>query len=160
LEGRFAEYAGDVIEDERDLIIVGEGVHAHEARVRLARVGLDSVLGTLDQPAAALAQRPDLVDVSSRITAGQLAAALTEIPDLVVLDVRGPGERAQGAIEASLHIPLPQLRARISELSPARPVVTYCAGGYRSSIAARLLRVHGFDDVSDLIGGYQGWAAA
>jgi hydroxyacylglutathione hydrolase len=160
LEGRFAEYAGDVIEDERDLIIVGEGAHAREARVRLARVGLDSVLGTLDQPTAAFAARPDLVNVSSRITAGQLAAALTEIPDLVVLDVRGSGERALGAIEGSLHIPVPQLRGRLGELSPVRPVVTYCAGGYRSSIAASLLRAHGFDDVSDLIGGYQAWAAA
>jgi hydroxyacylglutathione hydrolase len=160
LEGRFAEYAGDVIEDERDLVIVGEGVHAREARVRLARVGLDSVLGTLDQPAVALAQRPDLVDVSSRVTAGQLAAALVEMPDLVVLDVRGPGERAQGAIEGSVHIPIPQLRTRIGELSPDRPVVAYCAGGYRSSIAASLLRAYGFDDVSDLIGGYQAWSAA
>jgi hydroxyacylglutathione hydrolase len=160
LEGRFAEYAGDVIEDERDLIIVGEGVHAREARVRLARVGLDSVLGTLDQPAVAFAARPDLVDVSSRITAGQLAAARAEIPDLVVLDVRGPGERAQGAIDGSLHIPLPQLRGRLGELSPVRPVVAHCAGGYRSSIAASLLRAHGFADVSDLIGGYQAWAAA
>jgi rhodanese-related sulfurtransferase len=160
LEGRFAEYAGDVIDDERDLVVVGEGVHAREARVRLARVGLDSVLGTMDQPAVALAQRPDLVDVSSRITAGQLAGALVEMPDLVVLDVRGPGERTQGAIEGSVHIPLPQLRTRIGEISPDRPVVTYCAGGYRSSIAASLLRAHGFDDVSDLIGGYQAWAAA
>jgi rhodanese-related sulfurtransferase len=160
LEGRFAEYAGDVIEDDRDLVIVGEGVHAREARLRLARVGLDSVLGTLDQPAVALAQRPDLVDVSSRITVGQLAAARAEIPDLVVLDVRGPGERAQGSVEGSLHMPLPQLRGRIGELSPATPVVAYCAGGYRSSIAASLLIAHGFDDVSDLIGGYQAWAAA
>jgi hydroxyacylglutathione hydrolase len=160
LEGRFAEYAGDVIDDERDLIIVGEGVHAREARVRLARVGLDSVLGTLDRPGAAFAARPDLVDASSRITAGQLAVARAEIPDLVVLDVRGPGERAQGAIEGSLHIPLPQLRGRLGELSPVRPVVAHCAGGYRSSIAASLLRAHGFDDVSDLIGGYQAWVAA
>jgi hydroxyacylglutathione hydrolase len=160
LEGRFAEFAGDVIEDERDLILVGEGAHAGEARVRLARVGLDSVLGTLDQPAVAFAARPDLVDVSSRITAGQLAAARAEIPDLVVLDVRGPGERAQGAIEGSLHIPLPQLRGRLGELNPERPVVVHCAGGYRSSIAASLLRAHSFDDVSDLIGGYQAWAAA
>ena len=46
------------------------------------------------------------------------------------------------------------------ELDPARPVVTYCAGGYRSSIAASLLRASAFADVSDLIGGYQAWLAA
>ena len=46
------------------------------------------------------------------------------------------------------------------ELDPARPVVVYCAGGYRSSIAVSLLRASGFADVSDLIGGYQAWLAA
>jgi rhodanese-related sulfurtransferase len=48
----------------------------------------------------------------------------------------------------------------MGELDPARPLVAYCGGGYRSSIAASLLRARGFVDVSDLIGGYQAWAAA
>jgi hydroxyacylglutathione hydrolase len=82
------------------------------------------------------------------------------VPGLVLLDVRGPGEREMGCIEDSVHIPLGQLRDRAGELDAARPVVTYCAGGYRSSIAASLLRASGFADVSDLIGGYQAWQAA
>jgi hydroxyacylglutathione hydrolase len=52
------------------------------------------------------------------------------------------------------------LRGWAAELESACPVVAYCAGGYRSSIAASLLRGRGFADVSDLIGGYQAWAAA
>ncbi|HMH38152.1 MAG TPA: rhodanese-like domain-containing protein, partial [Streptosporangiaceae bacterium] len=90
----------------------------------------------------------------------QLAGARAAVPGLVLLDVRGPGEREMGCIEDSVHIPLGQLRDRVGELDPARPVVTYCAGGYRSSIAASLLRASGFADVSDLIGGYQAWQAA
>jgi len=82
------------------------------------------------------------------------------MPGLVVLDVRGPGERALGHIEGSAHVPLAQLRGRTGELDPARPVVAYCAAGYRSSIAASLLRARGFGDVSDLIGGYRAWVAA
>ena len=78
----------------------------------------------------------------------------------MLLDVRGPGEREMGRIEGSVHIPPGRLRDRVGELDPARPVVTYCAGGYRSSIAASLLRASGFADVSDLIGGYQAWQAA
>ena len=78
----------------------------------------------------------------------------------MLLDVRGPGEREMGYIEDSVHIPLGQLRDRAGELDPARPVVAYCAGGYRSSVAASLLRASGYADVSDLIGGYQAWLAA
>ena len=73
---------------------------------------------------------------------------------------RARSSRETGSIEGSVHIPLGQLRDRAGELDPARPVVIYCAGGYRSSIAASLLRASAFADVSDLIGGYQAWLAA
>ena len=160
LEGRFAEYAGQVIGPGADLITVGGSALAGEARIRLSRVGLDSVLGVLEQPALALAERPDLAQMASRVSSHQLTAALREVPGLTVLDVRGAAERAQGHIGGSIHMPLVQLRCRMSELDPARPLVAYCAAGYRSSIAASLLRSQGFTDVSDLIGGYQAWAAS
>ena len=133
---------------------------ARAARVRLARVGLDSVVGALDQPASAFVEHPEVTGTASRLTARRLADAQAAVPGLVLLDVRGPGEREMGYIEGSVHIPLGQLRDRADELDPARPVVAYCAGGYRSSIAASLLRASAFADVSDLIGGYQAWLAA
>jgi hydroxyacylglutathione hydrolase len=123
-------------------------------------VGLDSVTGALDQPAPAFIGHPEVTSTASRLTARQLAGAQAAVPGLVLLDVRGPGEYGQGSIEGSVHIPLVQLRERLGELDPDRPVVTFCAGGYRSSIAASLLRASGFADVSDLIGGYQAWKAA
>jgi rhodanese-related sulfurtransferase/glyoxylase-like metal-dependent hydrolase (beta-lactamase superfamily II) len=159
LDGRFAEHAGEVIGDGQEIVVVCDPGRAVEARVRLARVGLDTVTGVLGQPAEAFSARPDVVDVASRVTARQLAEARSRIPGLVVLDVRGPGERRLGYVEGSVHIPLAELRGRADELDPARPVVAYCAGGYRSSIAASLLRARGFADVSGLIGGYQAWAA-
>jgi glyoxylase-like metal-dependent hydrolase (beta-lactamase superfamily II)/rhodanese-related sulfurtransferase len=160
LDGRFAEHAGEVIGPGEDIVIVCDPGRGHEARVRLARVGLDTVIGMLDQPAGALSECPAAADVASRLTARQLAEAQVGIPGLVVLDVRGPDERAAGCIMGSVHIPVAELPGRAGELDPAQPVVTYCAGGYRSSIAASLLRARGFADVSDLIGGYHGWAAA
>jgi hydroxyacylglutathione hydrolase len=160
LEGRFAEYAGDVVDADEDVVVVCDPGRGHEARVRLSRVGLDAVIGALDRPAEAFSERPEVADIASRLTAPQLAEARVEVPDLVVLDVRSPGERAQGSVEGSAHIPIAELRGRVGELDPARPVVAFCAGGYRSSIAASLLRSLGFADVSDLIGGYQAWAAA
>jgi len=160
LEGRFAEYAGEVIDVAADIVVVCEPGQAREARVRLARVGLDRVVGVLDQPEAAFPEHPEAIRVASRVTASQLATALAGHPDLVLVDVRGSGEREAGRIDPSEHLAMPELRARLGGLDPARPHVIYCASGYRSMIAASLLRARGFGDVSDLLGGYQAWAAA
>ena len=75
-----------------------------------------------------------------------------------ILDVRAPGERAQGRIAGSLVVPLSQLEQRLGEV-PARPAacIVHCAGGYRSSIAASLLKRAGIADVSELAGGIAAW---
>ncbi len=158
LDGRFAEYAAEVVGG--DIVVVCEEGRARDARLRLSRVGLDSVVGVLDRPERAFTEHPEVTGTASRLTARQLADARAAVPGLVLLDVRGPGEREQGYIEGSIGIPLAQLRERAGELDPARPLVAYCAGGYRSSIASSLLRASGFADVSDLIGGYGAWASS
>jgi rhodanese-related sulfurtransferase len=85
----------------------------------------------------------------------QLAAA--DGP-LQVIDVRGPDEvRSSGAVAGATLVQLPELIGRMDELNRSVPTVVYCAGGYRSSIAASTLRRHGFTDVSDLLGGFGAW---
>ena len=79
---------------------------------------------------------------------------------MTLIDVRNPAEREAGTIPGSQNIPLAQLRVRLYEVPTGRPIVVHCAGGWRSSVAASLLRANGFDDVSDLKGGYQAWAQA
>jgi len=79
---------------------------------------------------------------------------------VTLIDVRNPAERESGTIPGSQNIPLAQLRVRLDEVPTGRPIVVHCAGGWRSSVAASLLRANGFDDVSDLKGGYQTWAQA
>jgi hydroxyacylglutathione hydrolase len=103
---------------------------------------------------------PDLTRTASRLTVIDLDERRTAVSGLVVLDVRQPGELVAGTIEGSVHIPLTELTKRMAELDASRPTVVYCAGGYRSSIAASCLRHSGFADVSDLIGGYDAWQAA
>ncbi|NDF32310.1 MAG: rhodanese-like domain-containing protein, partial [Acidimicrobiia bacterium] len=78
--------------------------------------------------------------------------------NLLVIDVRNHGEFALGHLPGARHIPLTELLRTIPDLDPATPIVVNCAGGYRSSIGASLLRSRGFHDVSDLIGGYTAWA--
>jgi hydroxyacylglutathione hydrolase len=160
LGGRFAEYAGEVVSAGTPIVLVTEPGHEHEAQIRLARIGFDTVVGALADPLRSFIEHADSVERASRLSAAELADRMAEPGTHVQLvDVRGPGEVADGMITGAVHVQLPQLISRLGELDPARPTVVYCAGGYRSSIAASALRAHGFADVSDLLGGYTAWAA-
>ncbi len=97
------------------------------------------------------------MQIASRLTANGFGERSREIAGLQILDVRNPGEAAAGMIPGAVNIPVNQLPDRLGELDPARPTVVYCAGGYRSSVAASLLRQRGFTDVSDILGGYTAW---
>lgn len=157
LTGRYAEYAGGVIQPGGAIILFTEPGTELEAKIRLARIGFDNVLGYLPDPVGVMTAHPDDVMRSSRVSAPELRAALDRLDDLVVVDVRQPGETADGRIAGALMIPLPELNKRIAELDAAQPTVVYCAGGYRSSIAASRLAAAGFADVSDLLGGFAAW---
>ena len=128
--------------------------------MRLGRIGFDHVTGYLEGGPAALQSRPELVAQHERITPERLQELLKGDDPPVVLDVRGPGEREQGHIEGSLHIPLGQLPRRISEVPRNQLIVTQCATGYRSAIAASVLQHHGIDQVTDLDGGFAAWQAS
>ncbi|MEV7278842.1 rhodanese-like domain-containing protein [Streptomyces sp. NPDC093111] len=160
-EGRFAERVGTVLDPADELIVMAPENREEEVVTRLARIGFDHVVGYLRNPEDALAALAEDVTPASRLTAAHLRTALAgEAPPLVV-DVRTCGERsADGFIDGALHIPLSELPARTDELPADRPLVLHCAGGHRSSIAASLLRHRGFDDVSDILGGYAAWALA
>ena len=159
LEGRFSENAGCVLRPDDTVVLVADPGSEREAKVRLARTGFDSVQGHLAEPERAFLERPDAVAFSSRLTAGQLQQRLGAVDGLVVLDVRGPGEQEAGMVGGAVALPLTRLAELAGGLDPEAPTVVYCAGGYRSSVAASYLRAKGFTDVSDLIGGYGAWKA-
>ncbi|MBC6451254.1 MBL fold metallo-hydrolase [Actinokineospora xionganensis] len=147
LDGRFADLTGQVLRFDAPIVLVCEPGRAEEARNRLARIGFDRVLGRWDQPG----------DVTTR----RLNPEEVERTTARVLDVRAAGEvESAGAIPGALHIPLPELLNRLDELDPAERTVVYCAGGFRSSVAASVLRANGFTDVADLAGGYNAWQEA
>ncbi len=157
LAGRYSEFAGGVIDPETPIILVTDPNHELESKVRLARIGFDMVDGFLADPVQSFSERPENVTRSSRVDVAGLRTARTTITDLQLVDIRQPGETANGVIEGAIVIPMTRLNERLAELDPERPTVVYCAGGYRSSIAASRLVGAGFRDVSDLLGGYGAW---
>jgi DMSO/TMAO reductase YedYZ molybdopterin-dependent catalytic subunit/rhodanese-related sulfurtransferase/glyoxylase-like metal-dependent hydrolase (beta-lactamase superfamily II) len=160
LQGRFAEWAGEVLTPHRPVVLVGDPALAAEAKMRLARVGYDRVVGQLTDPGLVFGERPDLVETSSRLTIEQFAELRGLEPDLQLVDVRTPAETGDGTLPGAREIPLPVLVDSIGGLDPTLPVVVYCASGYRSQIALSVLRAAGFADVSDLLGGSLAWEAA
>ncbi|MDH3756130.1 MAG: rhodanese-like domain-containing protein [Acidimicrobiia bacterium] len=160
LAGRYAEYAGGVIQPESPIVLVTDGGMETEARNRLARIGFDNVIGHLDDPVRAFAENPDEVAHCKRYDVRALEQLMADVPDLQVVDVRQPGETANGVIPGAIEVPLTELNQRIADLDAAAPTVVYCAGGYRSSIAASTMTAAGFSDVADLLGGYGAWQSA
>jgi len=157
LEGRYAEFAGSIVPSDVDIVLFVDPGFELEARNRLGRIGFDRVVGYIDDPVGVMTTHTDLTQRASRLTVPEFEARRADVDGLQVVDVRNPGEVALGAIAGAVDIAVGQLPARLGELDPSAPTVVYCAGGYRSSVAASLLRQAGFVDVSDLLGGFGAW---
>jgi hydroxyacylglutathione hydrolase len=157
LEGRYAEFAGSVVPSDADIVLVVDAGFELEARNRLARIGFDRVVGYLEDPLGVMAGAPERTRRASRLTVKEFEQRRTDLDGVQIVDIRNPGEVALGAVPDATPIPVGQLPSRVDELDPSAPTVVYCAGGYRSSVAASLLRLRGFDDVSDLVGGFGAW---
>ena len=160
MAGRYAEFAGGVVQPGAPIVIVAEEGQQREAKNRLARIGFDNVVGCLRDAEQAFLDNPDEVARGSRLDVAALRDAMASTPELQLVDVRGPGEAEGGMIEGAILAPLPQLNSVLASLDASKPTVVYCAGGYRSSIGASRLVSAGFADVSDLLGGYGAWTAA
>jgi glyoxylase-like metal-dependent hydrolase (beta-lactamase superfamily II)/rhodanese-related sulfurtransferase len=160
LGGQFATWAGTVLSRDKPIVIVADPGREHEAATRLGRIGFDHVAGYLASGMASLTARPELTTHVERLSA-QVAAERARSGDRpLVVDIRTAREREEKRLEGSIGLPLNHLVERVPELPRDRPLLVYCAGGYRSSIAASLLQHHGFTRVSEIAGGITAWEAA
>ena len=159
LGGQYATWAGTVLSRDKPIVIVADPGREHESATRLGRIGFDHVVGYLKGGLASLATRPDLTGTTERISAS-LASERLATGGALLVDVRAPREREQKHVAASIGVPLNHLVERVGELPTDRPLLLHCAGGYRSSIAASLLQLHGFRHVSEIAGGIAAWEAA
>ena len=158
LGGQYATWAGSLLSHDHPIVIVADPGREHEAATRLGRIGFDHIVGYLKDGLHSLEARPDLTATTERVSAPLAAERLSE--GALAVDVRTPGERAQKSVAGSVGIPLSQLLERAKELPRDRPLMVYCAGGYRSSIAASLLQQQGFTQVSEIAGGIAAWETA
>lgn len=160
LSGQYATWAGTVLDRAHPIVIIAAPGREHESAIRLGRIGFDHVAGYLQNGLQSLESRSDLIVFTERLSAQFAAEILSSSDPPVVVDVRTPREREQKHIEGSLSIPLNNLLERAHELPGNRALLLHCAGGYRSSIAASLLKKEGFKQVSEIAGGMAAWEAA
>ena len=160
LGGQYATWVGTVLDRAHPIVIIADPGRENEAAIRLGRIGFDHVAGYLQDGMRSLESRPDLTVKTERVSAAFAAELLSSEQAPLAVDVRAPREREQKFIAGSLGIPLNHLVENIGMLPKDRALLMYCAGGYRSSIAASLLQKNGFDRVSEIAGGLAGWEAA
>jgi len=161
LQGQFAGSAGALLGLGHEIILVAEDQAAvEESRMRLARVGFESVAGYLDGGMARWAAEARPAAQIMQITAVELERELAGDPGSVqIVDVRRKPEWDHGHIAGALHKPLDRIMQMLGDLDPAKPVVVHCKGGYRSAIASSLIQRAGFQNVTNLVGGLDAWQA-
>ena len=159
LDGRYATWAGTLLDPGKPIVIIAEPGREVEAQVRLGRIGFDNVAGFLKGGMEALEPHPEFVGRIERIAAPSLVELKAGGDSPFLLDIRTEREWKESHIPESYNIPLNQLASRLRELPGDRRIVVHCASGYRSSTAASILASNQID-VADLIGGVGGWEAA
>jgi len=161
LGGQYASSAATLLGLDKEIVLVAEEEAAlEESRMRLARVGMEHVVGSLKGGMAQWAAEQKPAAQIAQIAAEELNRELAASPDSIqVVDVRRKPEWEQGHIGGALHKPLDRLESMLGDLKRDRPIVVHCKGGYRSGIACSLIQRAGFENVTNLIGGLDAWQA-
>jgi len=160
LSGQFASWAGTVLGLlSHPVLIAASDEQLEEARLRLARVGIEVLDGYLHGGVAAWQQAGFPVGTLAQITVGDLDARL-QSGDVQVLDVRRGPEWEAAHIESAIWWPLDNFRVSPPEMDHDAPIAVHCKGGYRSMIACSLLQRAGFKHVTNIIGGFDSWQQA
>ncbi|MGB2633103.1 MAG: MBL fold metallo-hydrolase [Candidatus Acidiferrum sp.] len=160
LNGQYATWAGTVLDHVHPIVIIADPGRELESATRLGRIGFDNIAGYLQNGLQALASCPDRIAFTEHLSVQFAAELLASDQPPLAVDVRSPREREQKFIAGSLSLPLTKLTENLSQLPKNRPLLVYCAGGYRSSIAASLLQRNGFTSAAEIAGGLVAWQSA
>lgn len=156
VDGSFAPWVGTMIPDIRqEILIVAEEGREEEVVTRLARVGIDQVIGFLKGGIKAWQQEGKEVDQIKSITAEELAVIMGKEKNISILDVRKNTEYDSEHIEGAKNIPLDNINNMMENLNSQDTAYVHCAGGYRSMIFTSIMRARGFSNLVDVNGGFK-----
>ena len=160
LSGQFASWAGAVLGlASRPVLIATTPEQISEARMRLARIGIEDVAGHLQDGVEGWRQAGLPLAQVQQITVQDLAARRSS-SGMAVLDVRRAGEFQAGHIDGADWYPLDRFKAALPEIGKEAVVAVHCKSGYRSLVACSLLKRAGYHNVVDIAGGFDAWQAA
>ncbi|MGZ5242373.1 MAG: MBL fold metallo-hydrolase [Bacteroidia bacterium] len=155
LDGQFAPWVGALITDIKQAIaIVAPAGREEEAVLRLARVGYDNCIGYLEGGIEAWKKAGKETDSIKSISADEFAEQHKQNPEIQILDVRKDGEYNSENLPEALHLSLDTLNQNMDKIDREKPYFIHCAGGYRSMIAASILKARGFENIVDVAGGF------
>ena len=161
LDGSFAPWVGALIKDLRQPILIIAPVGREQETVkRLARVGYDNAIGYLEGGFEAWKDSGAEYDEIETIDSQQLARIYERDNGIQILDVRKPTEWSAEHIESSINIPLDFINEKMGEIQPKTPYYMHCRSGYRSTIAASILKARGFEQLINVHGTFNDMAAA
>jgi hydroxyacylglutathione hydrolase len=155
LNGSYAIWAGTLIDIERTILIVASAGKEKESILRLARVGFENVKGYLDGGIESWIKAGKKTETIESVEPEKFAALVKENNESI-LDVRRVGEYENGHVKGTEFIPLAELNERAGELNPDTKYMVYCRTGYRSMIAASLLKLKGIRNVINVSKGIVG----
>jgi glyoxylase-like metal-dependent hydrolase (beta-lactamase superfamily II)/rhodanese-related sulfurtransferase len=153
LEGSFAQWVGEMIPDvKQEILLITEEGKEEEALTRLSRVGYDHSIGYLKGGFKTWKEAGKEVDQVQRITPEAFEENLKS-DKMQVIDFRKKSEYDSEHVLNATNIPLNQINQNLAQISKEAPFVIHCAGGYRSMIAASILKQRGWNNFVDVRGG-------
>jgi rhodanese-related sulfurtransferase len=156
LDGRFAEWAGTIIPLKQELVLVTEEGKEKESITRLARVGIDNISGYLNGSYEGWKAAGEQIDMIIDIESDEFAMDFPHDEKMEIIDVRKPSEFEAGHVKGALNKPLASLSDpfNVATLDDTANLYVHCAGGYRSVIAASILKRHGLHNLRNVLGGF------
>lgn len=156
LEGRYAEWGGSLLPFDQPLLIVADAGKEKESVIRLARVGFEKFLGYLAGGYEAWSKAGEQIDMIIDVEPDEMMMDLPHDDNMVVMDVRGETEFADGHVAGAVNIPLNSLKdpGSMANIQETDNLYVHCAGGYRSVIAASLLKRQGIHNLRNVVGGW------
>jgi rhodanese-related sulfurtransferase len=139
---------------KQEILLVTYKDKQEEAITRLARVGYDHTVGFLDGGFDTWKNSGKDFEVSNRINADELEAEY-ETDKPLIIDVRKKSEFDAEHVVGAINVPLNEINQHLSQFPKDKPFVLHCAGGYRSMIAASILKQRGWQDFTDVRGGFE-----